>query len=173
LISNIGDSRTYGVEGSLNWHPTKELRFAVSGGYLNAKWTHALFFGTPIDGNAIPNAPDATASFSAGYSKPVFSNLKFDANFGLSYTDAMWWDLPNTPATKEPPHFLGDARVALGTDRRGWQVALRVSNLFGAKYWTEYFPAFFPPGAYPCNGCSDMGAPGAPREVFGSVSYKY
>ena len=85
----------------------------------------------------------------------------------------MWWDLPNTPATKEPPHFLGDARVALGTDRRGWQVALRVSNLFGAKYWTEYFPAFFPPGTYPCNGCSDMGAPGAPREVFGSVSYKY
>jgi len=173
LISNIGDSRTYGVEGSLNWHPTKELRFAVSGGYLNAKWTHALFFGTPIDGNAIPNAPDATASFSAGYSKPVFSNLKFDANFGLSYTDAMWWDLPNTPATKEPPHFLGDARIALGTDGRGWQVALRVANLFGAKYWTEYFPAFFPPGTYPCNGCSDMGAPGAPREVFGSVSFKY
>ena len=173
LISNIGDSRTYGVEGSLNWRPTKELRFGINGGYLNAKWIHALFFGTPVDGNEIPNAPEVTAGLSAGYSAPVFSNLKFDANFGLSYTDAMWWDLPNTRSTKEPPHLLGDARVALGTDGRGWQVALRVSNLFGARYWTEYFPGFFPPGAYPCAGCSDMGAPGAPRQVFGSLSYKY
>jgi outer membrane receptor protein involved in Fe transport len=48
-----------------------------------------------------------------------------------------------------------------------------VANLFGAKYWTEYFPAFFPPGTYPCPGCSDMGAPGARRQFFGSVSYKY
>jgi iron complex outermembrane receptor protein len=173
LISNIGDSRTYGVEADATWHPTTALRLAISGGYLNAKWTHATFFGTPIDGNEIPNAPRATASLSAGYSHPVASNLNFDANFDLSYTDAMWWDLPNTPGSKEPPHFLGDARIALGTEERGWQVALRVSNLFGAKYWTEYFPGFFPPGAYPCGGCSDMGAPGARRQFFASVSFKY
>jgi iron complex outermembrane receptor protein len=172
-IGNIGDSRNYGVEGALNWRPTNELRFGINGGYLNAKWTHAQFFTTPIDGKEIPNAPDVTVNLNSGYSKPVFTDLKLDFNFNVNYTDAMWWDLPNTPSTKEPPHFLGDARVALGTDRRGWQVALRVSNLFGAKYWTEYFPGFFPPGAYPCAGCSDMGAPGAPRQIFGSVSYKY
>jgi iron complex outermembrane receptor protein len=173
LINNIGDSRTYGVEADATWRPTAALRFGISSGYLNAKWTQATFFGTPINGNEIPNAPNATADLSAGYSAPVFSNLKFDANFDVSYTDAMWWDLPNTPATKEPPHFLGNARIALGSDHRGWQVAFRVANLFGAKYWTEYLPAFFPPGTYSCPGCSDIGTPGARRQFFGSVSFKY
>lgn len=173
LTSNIGDSRTYGIEADATWHPTTALRFGISGGYLNAKWTRATYFGTPIDGNAIPNAPLATADLSTGYSAPVFSNLKFDANFDVSYTDAMWWDLPNTPASKEPPHFLGNARIALGSDRRGWQGAFRVANLFGAKYWTEYYPAFFPPGTQPCPGCTDLGAPGARKQFFASVAYKY
>ena len=173
LTSNIGDSRTYGIEADATWHPTTALRFGISGGYLNAKWTRATYFGTPIDGNAIPNAPMATADLSTGYSAPVFSNLKFDANFDVSYTDAMWWDLPNTPASKEPPHFLGNARIALGSDRRGWQGAFRVANLFGAKYWTEYYPAFFPPGTQPCPGCTDLGAPGARKQFFASVAYKY
>jgi iron complex outermembrane receptor protein len=173
LTSNIGDSRTYGIEADATWRPTTALRFGISGGYLNAKWTQATYFGTPINGNEIPNAPMATADLSTGYSVPVFSNLKFDANFDVSYTDAMWWDLPNTPASKEPPHFLGNARIALGSDHRGWQVALRVANLFGAKYWTEYYPAFFPPGTQPCPGCTDLGAPGARQQFFASVAYKY
>jgi iron complex outermembrane receptor protein len=173
LTSNIGDSRTYGIEADATWRPTTALRFGISGGYLNAKWTRATYFGTPIDGNAIPNAPMATADLSTGYSAPMFSNLKFDANFDVSYTDAMWWDLPNTPGSKEPPHFLGNARIALGSDHRGWQVAFRVANLFGATYWTEYYPAFFPPGTEPCPGCTDLGAPGARRQFFASVAYKY
>jgi iron complex outermembrane recepter protein len=173
LTSNIGDSRTYGVEANANWHPTSELHFGLGGGYLNARWTTATVFGARIDGNVIPNAPAATANASAGYSQPVFTKLEFDANFDLSYTDAMWWDLPNTPGSKENPHWIGNARVALGTQGRGWQVALRVTNLLSAKYWTEYYPNIFQPGGYPCNGCSDVGAIGAPRQFYGSVTYKY
>jgi iron complex outermembrane receptor protein len=173
LTSNIGDSRTYGLEANANWHPTSELRFGLGAGYLNAKWTTATVFGARIDGNVIPNAPAATANASSGYSRPVFTNLQFDANLDLSYTDAMWWDLPNTPGSKEHPHWLGNARIALGSQHRGWQVAFRVTNLLGAKYWTEYYPNIFQPGGYPCNGCSDIGAIGAPRQFYGSVSYKY
>ena len=173
LMSNIGDSRTYGIEGDATWRPTMALRFGINGGYLNAKWLQASEFGASIDGNAVPNAPMATADFSTGYSTPVFSNLTFDASFDVSYADAMWWDLPNTPGSKEPPHFLGNARIALGSDNRGWQVAFRVANLFGATYWTEYYPAFFPPGTEPCPACTDLGAPGARRQFFASVTYKY
>lgn len=173
LISNIGNSRTYGAEGSLNWHVTDELRLGGTAGYLNAKWTRAEYFGAALDGNEIPNAPQITTSLNSAYSRPVFSTLRFEANFDVNYSDAMWWDLPNTPGTREPPHFLSDARIALGSDHRGWQVALRISNLFNQRYWTEYYPQFFAPVNQPCSGCSDMGAPGAPREVFGSFSYKY
>jgi iron complex outermembrane receptor protein len=173
LVNNIGDSRSYGVEANVNWLATDNWRFGLSGGYLNAKWLSASYFGEVINGFPVPNAPNATASGNVAYTQPVFSNLRFDANFDVSYTDAMWWDLPNTPGSKEHPHFLGDARIALGTDHRGWQVALRVSNLFGARYWTEYAPALYGPGTYPCPNCTDLGVPGAPRQYFGSVSYKW
>ncbi len=173
LISNIGDSRTYGAEINTTWRVTPEITVGASGGYLNAKWKSATVFGATIDGNAIPNAPDATASVMAGYSRAVLGNLRFDGNFDMSYTDAMWWDLPNTPGSKERPHWLGDLRVALGTDARGWQVAFRVTNILGAKYWTEYFPNFFPAGSNPCAGCNNIGAIGAPRAFLMSISFRY
>lgn len=173
LISNIGNSRTYGAEASATWLPMDGLTLEAATGYLDAKWTRASVFGAPIDGNTIPNAPRATASFSASYSRPVTNDLRFDTNFDMSYTDAMWWDLPNTPGSKERPHWLGSLKLSFGHEDQGWQIALRVSNILGAKYWTEYFPVFFPQGSYPCDGCSNIGAIGAPREVFGSVSFKY
>jgi iron complex outermembrane receptor protein len=172
-INNIGDSRTYGVEANVNCHPTDAWRFGISGRYLNAKWLTASYFGAPINGLVVPNAPNVTASLNTGYSRPVFTNLRVEANFDLSYTDAMWWDLPNTAGSKQLPHFIGDSRIALGTDHRGWQVALRVTNLFGAKYWTEYVPGIFPPSFAPCPNCTDVGVPGARRQFFASVAYKY
>jgi iron complex outermembrane receptor protein len=173
LITNIGSSRTFGVESELNWQATNEWRFGLTGGYLEASWLNASYFGAPVNGNIIPNAPRVSTNVSTAYSRPVANNLRIDANFNVGYTDSMWWDVPNTPGTKEPPHFMSNARIALGSDQRGWQIAVRVANLFNQKYWTEYYPQFFAPGTYPCNNCTDMGFPGAPREVFGSVSYKY
>jgi outer membrane receptor protein involved in Fe transport len=174
VTTNIGDSRSSGAETSINWRLSDRWRLGLSGGYLDALWLHASYFGQPIDGLQVQNSPHVTTSTNIGYSQPVFNGLRFDANFDMSYTDAMWWDPPNTPGTKEHPHFLGDARVALGTDGRGWQVALRGTNLLGAKYWTEYVPGVYPPGvAPPCAGCTDLGTPGARRQFFGSVTYKY
>jgi iron complex outermembrane receptor protein len=173
LINNIGDSRTYGAELSTTWRVNQEITVGASGGYLNAKWKTATVFGESIDGNTIPNAPDVTASANASYSRAVFEHLRFDANVDMSYTDAMWWDLPNTPASKEHPHWLGDLRMALGSDGRGWQVAFRVANILNAKYWTEYFPNFFPAGSEPCTGCNNIGAIGEPRAFLMSVAFRY
>ena len=173
LIDNIGNSRNYGAETSATWRATQEVTLGANGGYLNAKWKTAAVFGESIDGNTIPNAPEVTASVNAAYSRAVLGNLRFDGNFDMSYTDAMWWDLPNTPTSKEHPHWLGSLRAALGTDGRGWQVAFRVENILGAKYWTEYFPNFFPAGSYPCTGCSNIGAIGAPRAFIMSAAFRY
>lgn len=173
LINNIGDSRTYGVESSLNWSPIQGLRLGLDGGYLNAKWKKASVFGQAIDGYTIPNAPSVTAAASVSYLRPVGRALELETTLDTSYTNAMWWDLPNTPGSKEPPHWIGNFRLALGSESSGWQVAFRVSNLFNARYWTEYFPDFFPAGSLPCAGCGNIGAIGAPRQFFASVDYKY
>ncbi len=99
--------------------------------------------------------------------------MQLDANFDMAYTDAMWWDLPNTPGSKMSPYWMGNTRLAVGSERGTWQLALRVSNILGAKYWTEDFPNFFPAGSDPCTGCNNIGAIGAPRQYNVSLEFKY
>ncbi|MGH8370275.1 MAG: TonB-dependent receptor, partial [Gammaproteobacteria bacterium] len=173
LTANIGDSRTYGIETSGTWHPLGDLSVAISGGYLNAKWKQATSFGESIDGKTIPNAPEVTAALNLSYSRSILRGLQLETNLDTSYTDAMWWDLPNTRGSKEPPYWIGNARLAIGSENHTWQVALRATNLFGARYWTEYFPNFFPAGANPCDGCNNIGAIGAPRIYSVSVQFNY
>jgi iron complex outermembrane receptor protein len=175
LISNVGNSRIYGAEASANWRVTREVTLGASGGYLNAKWKHAVTFGVPIDGNTVPSSPAVTANFSVAYAKSVLNGLRIDGNFDMTYTDKFWWDLPNTPGSAEPAYWLGNARVALGAENDSWLVSLGISNVFGARYWTEYGPGFFAPGpAQPavCAGCTNIGSAGAPRQVIVSVSFK-
>lgn len=173
LTANIGNSRTYGVEASGSWLATDDLTLGIGAGYLNAKWKEGEVFGMPIDGNSIPNAPEVSGTLSAKYSRAVPGGFRVEGNVDMSYTDAMWWDLPNTPGSEEAPYWIGNARLGFGSADGTWEVAFRVSNLLGAKYWTEYFPNFFPAGGYPCAGCSDIGAIGAPREYFGSITFNY
>ena len=133
-----------------------------------------MISGVPIDGNTIPNSPTVTANFSVTYSRPVFSDLRIDGNFNMGYTDKFWWDLANTPGTAEPDYWLGNARVALGAENHTWQVSLGITNIFGARYWSEYNPGFYAPGqTIACAGCTDLGAAGAPRQVIASVSFKH
>jgi iron complex outermembrane receptor protein len=173
LISNIGDSRTYGAELTATWRATSALTIGVTGGYLNAKWIKATSFGKAIDGNTIPNAPETTASVSIGYSQPVFSKLRFDANFDAAYTAKFWWDLPNTPGSPEPAYWMNNARISVGEEHQAWQLSFRVKNMFNGRYWTEYYPNFFATGQYPCTGCANVGAVGVPREYSVAVAFKY
>jgi iron complex outermembrane receptor protein len=173
LTANIGDSRSYGLETGATWHPIHDFSVGLSGGYLNAKWKTATVFGAPINGNTIPNSPEVTGVLNLHYTRPIFSKLQLDANVDMSYTDAMWWDLPNTPGSKEPPYWIGNTRLTIGPEQRTWQLALRVSNILGAKYWTEVYPNFFAAGQFPCSGCANVAAIGAPREYLVSIAFKY
>jgi iron complex outermembrane recepter protein len=166
VISNIGESRTYGAESTLTWRATPHLTLGASGGYLNARWQRAAYFGTPIDGNTIPNAPSTTASLSAAYWRPAFDRLRFEANLDMGYTGSFYWDLVNTPGSAEPSYWMGNVRIALGEEHGTWQVACRMSNFLNTKYWTEYYPNFAGPGA-------NFGAIGAPRQFMASIIVKY
>jgi iron complex outermembrane receptor protein len=174
LISNIGDSRSYGVEASTTLRVSREFTLAASGGYLNAKWKNGVAFGPSINGNVIPNAPGLTGTFSADYSKPISSKLRINANVDANYTSGFWWDLLNTPG-QEPGYWMANARVGIGAENGAWELSFRVTNLLGAQYWTEYYPNLFGGGPpYPaCVGCDNVGSIGAPREYMVSLSVKY
>jgi iron complex outermembrane receptor protein len=176
LINNIGDSRSYGLEAGTTWRALPDLTLGAAVGYLNARWKTAVVSGMPIDGNTPPNAPKATASLSADYSRLVGASLRFHANFDAAFKSRFWWDLQNTPGTQEPSYWIDNARIALGADNSSWEVAFRVTNLLNTKYWTEYTPNIFGGGGatnYPgCVGCTDTGSIGAPREYMIGLTFK-
>jgi iron complex outermembrane recepter protein len=164
-IANVGDARTYGVESSLRWHPVTEVTLGLNVGYLNAKWLRADNFGTPIDGLWVPNSPEFTASFNAGYSRLVAKDLKLSGNVDVNYTDAFWWNLNNSPGQENPPYWVGNARIALTSASGSWQIAVGVTNLLNTKYWNEYI--------WPYTPTYGVGAIAAPRQYSASLSIKY
>ncbi len=173
IISNVGDARTYGTEANVNWRLATDLTVRASAGYLNAKWQQAAISGVPIDGKFVPNSPTVTGSLGIAYSRPVFTGLRFDGDFDMSYANKFWWDLANTPGTANPAYWLGNARIAIGSESKSWQVSLSATNIFGVHYWTEYNPGFYVPGTGPCAGCTDLGAAGAPRQIFAAISLRH
>jgi iron complex outermembrane recepter protein len=186
LINNIGDSRSYGAEGSATWRVIPSFTLSASAGYLNARWKNGPVYkllypapDVPIGGLTPPNAPEVTANVSADYSQSVFdAGLLFRANLDATYTSSFWWDVPNTPGSEEPAYWVTNARMSLSAKDKSWEVAFRVSNLFGTKYWTEYYPYFFggpgvTNGAPNCTTCTDAGAIGAPRQLWLSVVFRH
>jgi iron complex outermembrane receptor protein len=185
LINNIGDSRSYGVEGSTTWRVVPRFTLNASAGYLNARWKNGPVYkllypapDVPIGGLTPPNAPELTANVGADYSQTVYEEFVFHANLDASYTSQFWWDVPNTLGSQEPAYWITNARASLGGKDRTWEVGFRVANLFGTKYWTEYYPYFFggpgvTNGAPNCTTCTDAGAIGAPRTYMLSILFRH
>ena len=172
VTDNIGNSRSYGVEAQTWWQATKSLTFNGSAGYLNSRWKQAAAFGVSVDGNTIPNAPEFTASLRGDYSRRVAQDLLFDFSVDASYTSKFWWDLFNTPGSQEPSNWFVTPRIAIGSSSGSWTLSFRVSNALGKEFWTEYYPNIFQP-PYPCGGCANLGAIGAPREYRLNLTLKH
>jgi len=75
-VFNVGDSRSYGLEGVIAYRPTRQLTMSLSGGYLNAKWKNGSFVsddtGSPVEVEAYsPTAGLALQLVGSGRVRPV------------------------------------------------------------------------------------------------------
>jgi len=123
---NIGSARSEGGEMEFAWKASRELEFALSGGYTNAVITGdgglsgiAASIGSPVQ-----NVPHWTISAAADYDKTLFGRPAFfhvDYGYiGSSYDDR------NAPRTR-PSYALVNLRGGIQFDK--WKLSLFAKNL--------------------------------------------
>jgi iron complex outermembrane receptor protein len=180
VIDNIGDSRSTGVEASLDFRPDSldGLNVSASIGYLDASWRDgAVLNSIDLSGDEVPNSPRWTGNFGIGHNTPVFDSLELDLHADATYTSEFLWRAGNTlAANTNPEHWLVNARIALSSPGVGWQLAARVDNIFDESYYNEFSPGFFNQAALPptiCAAACHLASVGGQRRAYVSVSYEF
>lgn len=129
-IGNVGNARSWGVEGSFTLRPTRELSFSANGGWMSSKFTKGLY-----DGLRVPYAPHFTGGASVDYTTELGSAMKLSLRADVSHNSGFFWDPDNT-LSQEKYDVVG-GRIAVGAADDKWELSLRADNLFGEKYHTE------------------------------------
>lgn len=164
-VTNIGTSVSYGLEGGLSYRPLDGLTLSASGGWLHSRWhdKDALYQFVPVDGLTVPNSPAFTANASIDYRIPLADDLELGLRGDYSHVGKFYWNIQNT--SFQPAYDLVNLRASIGEPDGRWEVALRAENLLNEKYYNEFTADVFSIG-------EGLGAPGTPRRILASFSFK-
>ena len=159
FATNIGGAVSKGVEVELVAFPTKGLRLAANGAYIDAKIDdlsaqEAAISGA-VDGVRLA-APEFSGSATATYSFPVSSQADAFVTGNVSYVGSYPGLLPNVPGqpgVPSPQYDVTDeyvfvnayAGVRFGADL---SVTLYVENVFDSEAITYVHPEAFLDGRY-------------------------
>jgi iron complex outermembrane receptor protein len=146
---NAGDTHLYGLETDMQFQATRELVLSLSGAinrsivetYPNfrcngdacATTGHILGGVTPINGVALPNAPEFSANAAATYTGHLTAALGWYGRADYIYKSSEYTDLSNL--TKIGANNRVNFRVGLFQDKTS--VELFVLNAFNNKQYTS------------------------------------
>jgi len=172
-ITNVGDSETLGLEGSLNYLVTESLVLSASGGYLDSEWKDgAIFSLADVAGNDAPNAPAFSGTLAVDYSLPITAGVELGLRADLYFSSSFYWDPANL--VKQPAYEVLNLSATVGNPASGWSLALRARNVLDEEYNNEFLPAFF--GELGADGTCDqcnLATVGAPRFVSAELNYRF
>ncbi|GAB3935431.1 TonB-dependent receptor family protein [Larkinella terrae] len=163
--TNVGDSRTKGVETLIEAQFIRTNQFALTGftstAYVDARYTNArVSTGTDnktINGNQVESAPRWTSRNGLTARYRTFSLTAQFSYVSKTYSDALNTPvaLPNGSKGPVPAYGIWDLNA---TWRIGRHFTLRgsVNNLLNTSYFTKR-PTFYPgPGIWPSDGRSGV-----------------
>ena len=136
MMSNAGESRSYGAELSARWRIGR-VTLDGSFGYSNAKFEKFVSEGKDYSGKYLPFAPRETASLNLAYEIPVprsFAN-HFILNVGWNGIGHIYWNEANSLAQS----FYGLFSASLSWEKGHFGASLWGKNLLDEEYNTFYF----------------------------------
>jgi outer membrane receptor protein involved in Fe transport len=150
IITNAGQSRSYGVEAAFRANLTDNLSFNANYGYTQATWVN--YITDVLDnnnneqiadysGNRVPFVPEQTFSLSGQYAIKFHANSSLDLlRFHVNYTGIgkTYWTERND-AVQELYGTLNGRICAL---KGKTQIDLWICNALNEKYATFYFESF-------------------------------
>ena len=164
--TNVGEAKVKGFELETTLYPIDNLTIDGSLSYIDVNYDDASVAPAGLTGSeTFPYTPDWTYSFGVQYDAdvgPGTAIFRFDG----SYRSAIFTDTNNSPWSRIPGRFLGNARVAYRTADEDWEVALEVQNVFDKYYFMSVSDITRSLG-------SVTGVPGLPRTWAISVKRNF
>jgi iron complex outermembrane recepter protein len=114
-ITNAGGARSRGLEGGLNYVPSKGLTFLLNGAYTSAKLTQ----DTPVSfgghaGDQLPLTPYFAGTFGAEYDRPLWSKVSGFGGFDWHYEGSRLSEFePGSPRYDLPGYSIVNLRAGL------------------------------------------------------------
>jgi len=161
-VSNAAKATSQGLEVDANWLISDALTLTASLGYIDASYDQYSDAPCTVDqldrqgtactqdlaGQPLARAPEWNASSSIIYTRPVSDNLEWTVNLDLIYSDSYFTDIDLDSNTFQEDYTMVNARIALGTIAKDWQVGFRGSNLTNETVMTGNVDVPFTKGVY-------------------------
>ena len=161
FVTNNGQARTYGLEGSANWKINDSWELFGALGLLDSK-INEWDVQPIVEGRDLAHAPSYTMNAGVNWSGPLGLFARLDVNA----VDAYYFDISNDQ--KSDDYQLVNLRI--GKEWENWSVSVWGRNIFDEKYATRGFffgnePPAFAPTLYTKFG--------DPRQIGLTLQYRY
>ncbi|GAD47811.1 putative TonB-dependent receptor [Caenibius tardaugens NBRC 16725] len=158
VTKNAGKARSQGVEGDFSFRVVDGLTLNGSVAYLDAKYVD--FVGAPcfwnepkcaVDTNdaagmRLPRSPKWSGTIGFDFTTPINDRLEFAANGTMAFRSKTYLEESYNPIAAQSANQKIDARLAVRTSDKRWEIALVGKNLTN-KITSSY--AFGTPGLVP------------------------
>ena len=134
-LSNVnGKSKLYGFEASAAVRPFAGLLLQSSIGLLHSRLAAFSTGPVPFVGNRFSNAPNFTLNALARYETAIGGDYRLVLQGDTSHESFAFKDASNNRLIVQEPYWLFNARVAVQTADKQWEVALWGKNLSDKQY---------------------------------------
>jgi iron complex outermembrane recepter protein len=159
-VAGLTTQRSKGFEADLTWQPNRNWSFLGSYGFTDAVFAEPFldFTGATIPGGTkLPFVPAHTGRLWANYKFNPGWLEGWSIGAGLYTASGQYVDNANLWQTNG--YFTVDAKI--GYERDHLRAFITAKNLTGERYFTPY------------TWLGGQVAPGAPRTIYGQISYLY
>lgn len=136
LLVNIGESTIRGAELEFVARPLAAVTVRGGLGWLDTKVDRGVLRGENLSGNELPLAPELSATLAVDWEAPLSDTLDLALQLGGSYASKQYFDILNVERIASDAYALLDARVAIRSADRRWEVAAWGKNLTDKRYVT-------------------------------------
>lgn len=154
-VGGLSEQRSRGFEADVIYQPNENWSILASYGYTDAKFSSPTP-GVPA-GTRVPMVPEHSGRFWVDYKFGPDFMSGWSAGAGIYAASSQTINAQQNWSTDS--YFTIDAK--LGYENERLRASLSIKNLTGEDYYTPY------------NWFGGQVAPGAPRAIYGEISYKF
>jgi iron complex outermembrane receptor protein len=162
VINARNGTRAYGVELEFQARLTEAFTLSGNYAYSRCNYTGELIIdsqGTDLNGNTCRRTPENAFALAASLDQPVSQSLALTAGADFQFTQAHFFDNPNTPLLKFGDETLLNARLGLRSRNDKWEVTAWAKNLTDELNYTSkldlfgtIYGTYIPPRTYGVTG---------------------